>query len=454
MSVSFAQKNPPAAPAAHTAPGAPGTNKLDTLLAAHPVPTWRNAAWPVMGMIILGFVWSNFAKLDEVAVAPGEVIPLGNTKVIQHLEGGIIQELHIKEGDVVHVGQTLMQLDLGSGGANIQELQVRLDSELLTRARLEAEANGTALPTFPDDVRARSPEETNAQLQAFNARKRQLSAGLSILQELVKQRKLEVQELEARMGAVKNNLDLARERFKISEGLLASGLTSRVDHLQLGAEVENLQGELQTIQASIPRSRAAVSEAEQRVGEDEARFRREAQDELNKTEQSISRIRELLNKANEQGVRAEIKSPIDGIVINLAFTAVGNVIKPGEPIMELVPTGENMVIEARMRPTDRGYVAEGQRALVKISTYDFARYGGLDGFVSLVAADTSTDEDGMPYFRVVVQPEKTFLGDTPGMLPIMPGMEATVDIHTGQKTVMDYLIKPVLKLKDEAFRER
>lgn len=429
------------------------TNKLDALLVAHPVPTWRRAAWPVMGLILLGFAWANFAKLDEVAVAPGEVVPLGKSKVLQHLEGGIIQDLFIKEGDVVRKGQTLLQLDLGSGGANIQELQARQDSELLTRARLEAEANGTD-PIFPPDVMLRVPEQANAQLQAFNARKRQLSAGLAILEELVKQRKLEVQELEARLRAVQNNLELTRERFKISEDLLSSGLTSRVDHLQLGAEVENQQGELSTIQASIPRSRAAVSEAEQRVGEDEVRFRREAQDELNKTEQSISRISELLKRAEEQGVRAEIKSPIDGIIINLAFTAVGNVVKPGEPILELVPTGENMVIEARMRPTDRGYVAEGQSALVKISTYDSARYGGLDGIVTLVAADTSTDENGMPYFRVVVQPEKTYLGETRGLLPIMPGMEATVDIRTGQKTVMDYLIKPVLKLKDEAFRER
>ncbi|MCW8916349.1 MAG: HlyD family type I secretion periplasmic adaptor subunit [Magnetovibrio sp.] len=429
-------------------------NPLDSLMTAHPVPTWRNAAWPVMALIVFGVIWSNFSKLDEVAVAPGEVIPLGKSKVIQHLEGGIIQDLFIKEGDVVSEGQTLMQLDLGSGGANIQELQVRLDSELLTRARLAAEANGLDTPVFPAEVAARVSDQAIAQRQAFDARKRQLAAGLAVLNELVKQRKLEVQELEARLRASRNNLASARERFKISEDLLKDGLTSRVDHLQLESEVETLNGELQSIQAGIPRARAAVSESERRLLEDETRFRREAQDELNKTEQSIGRISELLKKAEEQGVRAEIKSPIEGVIINLAFTNIGNVIKPGEPIMEIVPTGENMVIESRLNPTDRGYVAEGQKALVKITTYDFARYGGLDAEVILVAADSSLDENGMPYFRVVVQPEKSHLGQTKGFLPIMPGMEATVDIHTGQKTVMDYLIKPVLKLKHEAFRER
>ncbi|PHS76533.1 MAG: multidrug resistance efflux pump [Rhodospirillaceae bacterium] len=427
---------------------------LENMLEKHPVPTWRQAAWPVMALIILGVTWANFAKLDEVAVSPGNVIPLGKSKIIQHLEGGIIQDIFIKEGDLVFAGKTLMQLDLGSSGANIEELKVRLDSERLTRVRLEAEATGKKQPDFPAELAERIPLQANAQRRTFDARKRQLSAGTAILRELVKQRKLEVDELTAKKRAVEGNIKLTTERFNISTELLKDGLTSRVDHLQIEAEMTNLAGELQSIQASIPRARAAVSEAQRRVGEDETRFRREAQDELNKTEQTIARISELLKKAEEQGVRAEIKSPIDGIVINLAFTNIGNVIKPGEPILEIVPTGENLVIESRLPPTDRGYVAEGQSALVKISTYDYARYGGLDGEVILVAPDTSIDEDGNPYFRVVIQPEKSYLGDTPGMLPIMPGMEATVDIRTGQKTVMDYLVKPVLKLKEEAFRER
>ncbi|MDH5488985.1 MAG: HlyD family type I secretion periplasmic adaptor subunit [Rhodospirillaceae bacterium] len=428
-------------------------SRLDTLLKSHPAPTWRGVAWPVMVLLALAFMWANFAKLDEVASSPGEVVPMGKVKVIQHLEGGIIQDIFVTEGDIVREGQPLLQLDLGSGGANIEELQVRLDGEILARARLEAEANETD-PVFPADIAARIPEQANAQRQAFDARKRQMDSGLSVLKRQVTQRELEVQELQAKLTAAKNNLKSAEERFKISTDLLKDGLTSRVDHLQLGAEVETLQGELKSIQAGIPRARAAVSEANSRLEEESNRFRSEAQNELSTTEQTISRIRELLNRANEQGVRSEVKSPIDGVVTNMNFTAVGNVVKPGDPIMAIVPTGEKLVIESRLRPTDRGYVAEGQKALVKISTYDFARYGGLDGLVVLVAPDSSTDENGLPYFRVVVETDKSWLGANEGELPIMPGMEATVDIHTGQKTVMDYLVKPVLKLRHEAFRER
>jgi adhesin transport system membrane fusion protein len=272
----------------------------------------------------------------------------------------------------------------------------------------------------------------------------------------------------------------------MSESLLASGLTPRMEHLQLQAEVESLRGEARTIESSIPRARAAIAEVqgllreemervkgelnnlipaipranaavaeiENRVREEVTRFRREARDELGNVEQAISRIGTLLDEATEQKRRAEIKSPIEGVVKNMGFNTIGGVVRPGDPIMEIVPTGESLVIDAQLDPTDRGYVELGQKAVVKISTYDYIRYGGLDGKVILVAPDSSTDPNGNPYFRVVVKTEKTYLGQREGDLPITPGMQATVDIHTGEKTVIDYLVKPVLKLRYEAFRER
>ena len=188
--------------------------------------------------------------------------------------------------------------------------------------------------------------------------------------------------------------------------------------------------------------------------EERLRFQREAEDELGKAEQAIARIGTLFNEATKKDVRSEIKSPIDGVVKNIRFNTLGGVVAPGEPIMEIVPTGGNLVIEAKLSPLDRGYVKVGQPAVVKISSYDFVRYGSLDGYVILVAAGTRQNEQLGPYYRVVVQTEKSYFGEKVGSLPIMPGMEATVDIHTGQKSVMDYLVKPVLKLREEAFRER
>jgi len=495
-------------------------SRLQDLLKTHPLPTWRAAAWPAMLFLAGLGIWANYAKLDEVSIAAGEVVPRGNIKLIQHLEGGIIEAINVDEGDVVRTGQSLLQLDLGTAGVNREELQVRLDNDRLVRARLEAETQGEDF-VIPEDLLRRRPAQSTAERKSYEARKQQLMAKLDVQRELILQRQLDVEELNARMRGLKdrkrelnspagslrqqarqkeleikeleaqreakrNNLRLANERLKMSANLLADGLVPKMDHLQLEAEVDSLEGDLQKLEQSIPRARAALAEAQgllkeeiesvdadiasltpsitraqaavdearQRAREEEIGFRREAQEDLVKTEQSLARLNELLSKATEQSIRADIRSPINGIVKNLRYHTIGGVVQPGEPIMEIVPTGERLVIEAKLNPTDRGYVSVGQPTMVKISTYDYARYGGLRGVVTMVAPDTSTDEEGTPFFRVLVETEKTYLGRAEGELPIIPGMQATVDIHTGSRTVIEYLIKPVLKLRHEAFRER
>ncbi len=428
-------------------------SRLDALLARHPLPTWRPVAWPIVGLLALFLVWANFAQLDEFSVAPGEVIPRGKVKVVQHLEGGIIEEIHVREGDTVREGDPLVRLDLGATLVNREEIQARLDGEMLRRARLSAETEDREL-ALPAESAGRRPALALAERRAHAARRSELESTLSVLRSQIEQRELQVKELEARQRAVTNNLALARERLRLSSSLLGQGLTARIDHLKLEAEVEDLEGEMQSLKPAIPRAEAAVAEAKEKLQEANVRFHRQAQEELSAVEQSIARLEEVLGQATEQRKRAEIRSPIDGVVKNMRYNTIGGVVSPGEPIMEIVPTGDTLVVEAKLSPTDRGYVEEGQRAVVKVTAYDFVRYGGLDGTVALVAADASSTEKGVPFFRVIVETDKPHLGEEAGALPISPGMQASVDIHTGKKSVMEYLIKPVLKLRHEAFRER
>ncbi|MCW8836572.1 MAG: HlyD family type I secretion periplasmic adaptor subunit [Rhodospirillales bacterium] len=426
---------------------------LDTMLETRTLPGWRKVARIIMAGLTIVIVWSAFAQLDEVSVAMGEVVPVGKVRVIQHLEGGIIESIDVREGGVVSVDDPLVRLNLATGGTNIEELQVRMDGSILARARLIAEAAGTE-PEFPEDVASRRATFVEAERRAFDARANELKSTLNLLNEQRKQRDLEVQELESKRKSLEKNLKLGRERLKMSSSLLSQGLTPKMEHLQLEAEIEQMEGELQSITSTIPKTKASVAEAEERIREETSRFRREAQENLGQVEQTLARVQELLNQANEQGFRAQIRSPIDGVVKNLRYHTIGGVVRPGEAIMEIVPTGEKLVVDARLNPIDRGYVMANQTATVKISTYDFVRYGGLEGKVILIAADTTVDKDGSPYYRVVVETDKAYLGDEEGKLPITPGMEATVDIHTGTRSVLDYLIKPVLKLRHEAFRER
>jgi adhesin transport system membrane fusion protein len=426
--------------------------RLDELLARHPLHQHRWGSRIIVLLIAALLGWAAFARLDEVAVAPGEVVPQGKVKIIQHLEGGIIESIAVAEGDQVTAGQALLRLNLATGGVNRAELQARLDAESLKRTRLRAEAAGGE-PAFPADAAARQRDLAQAERQTFEARRRELASSRLVLQEQLRQKQLAVQELEARRKAAGNNLTLARQRLQMSESLLSEGLMARMEHLKLQAEVESLEGELGSLGPALPRARAAVAEAEQRLAEIDIRFRREAQDGLSAAEEQIARLTELQAEATDQGRRAEIRSPIDGVVKKLRSNTIGGVIAAGEPIMEIVPTSDKLVVSARLDPADRGLVSPGQPAVVKVTAYDFIRYGSLDGKVVQVAPDATQDPSGRPYFEVVVETDRAHLGETTS-LPIIAGMQATIDIHTGSRTVLEYLITPVLKLRSEAFRER
>lgn len=436
------------------APEEPPANRLDTLLASAIRPDIHILSWLIMTMLAGFLIWSTFAELDEVSVAQGEVVPHAKVKVVQHLEGGIIRRLEVTEGGRVAKGQVMMQLALGGAGTSREGLAAELDALILRRARLQAEASGTE-PDFPKDIAALRPELVAAERETVRARRTELDGRRGVVIQQVRQRELQVKELEARRNAVIAKLKLGRERLRLSQSLLADGLTPRMEHLQLKREVEGLAGDKTVIDQTVPRAQSELAEARGKLAGETERFRREATEMLGRLESNIARGREILAKASERAQRTEIRSPIDGIVKNLRFNTIGGVVRPGEAIMEIVPVGDELVIQARLSPIDRGYVREGQRAVVKISTYDFVRYGSLDGKVARIAADTNTASgSGRPYYEVIVRTGQSYLGDRAGELPITPGMQATVDIHTGARSVLSYLVKPVLKLRHEAFRER
>ena len=427
---------------------------LDELMAQNVGGTGRRLAWAIM--ILLGgiVVWTWYAHLDEVASAEGEVVPQSQVKVIQHLEGGIVQQIFVEAGDTVKEGDSLILLNLASSGLNRQELQARLDGLAIQQARLGAEANGTD-PDFPEEASSRQPELVVAERATLNARRGELKSTIAVQARQVQQKQLEIKELQSKQTSLENDIELAREKLAIFEDLLQDALISRVEYVEQQRTVEQLQGEIEGISHSIPRARAALEESEERSNELMLGFRREAQNELGQVGLNIARARELLSEASEQQQRAEIKSPIAGIIKNVAVNTIGGIVQPGQPIMEVVPTDENLIIEAKLNPVDRGYVQEGQNAMVKISSYDFVRYGGLQGKVTYVAPDADTNEQTQePYYRVVIKTTKAYLGTSEGELPITPGMQAVVDIRTGSKSVLEYIVRPVLKIRYEAFRER
>jgi len=437
----------------------PEDTRLNKLVESNPLPSWTPLIILFVITIATVLIWAYVTEIDETTTVQAKVVPKGDLKVVQHLEGGIIQEIFVREGSPVVEDQLLMRLDVRASNLKQDEIEVQLYSQMALRARLEAEAGGHA-PIFPEEVRQRYPQLVETQQSAFEARKTELESGLSVLKSAQAQKEQDAKDLRGKLKTVNSNLDLAKVRLEDSAKLIKDQLVSRDEYRKLEAEVEDLRAGVNSLREQIGKADAAVEEAKARLAERNNTFRREAQTELSTVVETVAKLRETLTTSDEKGARLEIKSPIDGIVKNMRYTTIGGVVKPGEPIMEIVPTGDTLVVSAKLDPADRGFVSVGQPAMVKITTYDYTRYGGLAGHVALVGGDVTTDDQApgkaksKQYFEVIVETDKAYLGKHEGELPISPGMQATVDIHTGRKTVMNLFLNPIRKVMAEAFRER
>ena len=428
---------------------------LDSLIAKPPVSTYRTLARIIMLLLSLFFIWAIFASLQEVAVAEGEVVPEEQIQSIQHLEGGIIEKINAQEGDHVKAGQELIQLNVSAFVANKEEMKINLETLLLKKYRLTVESKGGQELPLPDEMKDFRESLIRGEQQVFEGRRVELESRIKLLEEQMSQRELDVKQLEAERASILKNLGLLREKLKISTDLVKDQLTSQLDHLQLKGEVEELEGRYEIVQVSIPRAQKALSEAVERQRNEQLVFQNNALNELNEVEGEIARTQELLGRATDQVSRTTITSPIDGIVKSLKTHTLGGVVQPGEVIMEIVPISQKLLIEAKLNPKDIGFVKVGQKALVKFQTYDYARYGGLEGDVVSLSADSHIDRaTNTSYFVVKVRTDSNNLGGEDNSLPISPGMMATVEIHTGKKSVMEYLLKPLIKVGSESFRER
>tara|TARA_Y100001970_G_scaffold188055_1_gene228740 strand:+ start:3787 stop:5076 length:1290 start_codon:yes stop_codon:yes gene_type:complete len=407
----------------------------------------------IIGLLLSGLVWALLGELEEVAVASGEVIPQGQVKLIQHLEGGIVTEILVEEGQKVSSGTRLIQLRLGADRVRSSELQLQLNGLRIKRERLQAELDKKQF-LLPIKQDSRTQKIIQKEILAFENRKEQVIGKTRILKAKSRQKVLEIRELESRIQGRKNSLSLAKKRLLISKDLEKNKLVTRMEALDLENEYEQLKSEISELKSSLQRAEEAVKEANQRAKTQLLDFNREVSEELGNVEIAIAQTKEQLETAAEIVKQTSLKSPIDGIVKNLRQHTIGGVVQPGEAVMEIVPLRDQLIIETKLAPIDVGYVSVGQEADVKIQTYDFLRYGSLKGYVRNVAAGTSIDSSGAPYFRVEIETEKNFLGKKAGSLPITPGMQADVDIKTGSRSVFDYLVSPLLKLQHAAFRER
>lgn len=410
----------------------------------------------IMSILFFGVmgVWAHYAILDEVTRGEGTIIPSTKTQVIQNLEGGILSEILVREGDIVEAGDVLVRIENTIATANLEDAQSQYYSLLATEARLVAELEDAEEITFPDAVGANAPIVASDQKRLFNARKRQLAAQVSVLESQAIQRKQEVAEMGSRRRQLEQSLRLAREELAITKPLVQKGVMPRIDLIRIDRQVADLEGEIRTIRTAIPRLQSAQKEAEQRIEEMVLTTKTDASDELNGIRAELKSISQSLFAGQDRVTRTSVQSRVRGTVKNLKRTTVGGVIQPGEDIMEIVPLDDTLLVEAQVRPADIAFLRPGQNAIIKVSAYDFSIYGGLSADLERISADTIKDEEGESFYRVYLRTAESELQRNGEVLPIIPGMTVTAEILTGEKSVLDYLLKPILKAKDSALRER
>jgi adhesin transport system membrane fusion protein len=415
-------------------------------------PLWR--LWDKRALIVLGLIilWTLVARIDRVVTAPAKVIPIDKVKVVQHLEGGIVKELVVKEGQRVKAGEPLLVLDLATVGVNGMELSTRLAAMNLSKARLKAESSGAEF-ILPSKIDQKLTASANAELNTFWARRSENRSALAAIEGQLVQAKQRVGELRARLSSSQQSLKLAQQELAISERLIADKLVSEIEHSQRKGNVEKIKGDVAAAEQSIPGALAQVEEMSARKAEEAGKYRRRASDELAELERNVATLGEQVTRADDQEGRAIIRAPIDGYVKNLKYVAMGNVVKAGEPIMEIVPAKDQLVLELKLMPSDRGYVKLGQEAVVKISAYDFYRYGALEGKVQAIAPDTDEGRNQEQYFRVIVETKQAFFGEQSQGMSITPGMNGEVDIKVETQSLLWALLRPIFRLKAEAFKE-
>ncbi len=410
--------------------------------------------WISFIFVVVALIWANYAKLDEVTRGSGKIIPSSQIQVIQNLEGGILAEIMVNEGDLVKKAQPLLRLDDIRFSSSFNESQINYYELLANIARLTAEAYQGPLK-IPEEVANKFPELAKNTKSLYQSEISELNANIGALQHQLAQKQQELLELKSKKNRISRSYSLLNKELKMSEPLVAQGAMSEVEILRLRRNANDLYGELTSTKLAMPRIQSAIKEAKQKIKEKQAHFQSKALEQLNNKKAELKKASETNLALKDQVNRTLVTSPVKGIVKQLKINTIGGVIQPGMDLLEIVPVEDQLLVEAKIRPADIAFLHPGQKAMVKLTAYDFSIYGGLPAILEHISADSIIDEnDGQSYFLIRLRTEKNYLQKNGDKLEIIAGMTADIDILTGKKSVLDYILKPILKAKANALTER
>jgi adhesin transport system membrane fusion protein len=400
---------------------------------------------------ILFMAWAGFTKIDVIVRTEGRIIPAGKSQIVQHLEGGIVTKILVQEGQVVSADEPLMELSDIQARSSLDQEQAKLSSLRGREARLIAEVTGQETISFPPDLN--DANVVSVETSAWTARRIQLVEEISVLRAQSLQKQGELAEISSKRQNLQGELELLRKQLKVIDGLQKNNAASELEVLEIQSRIQRLSSQIAEATTANPRLRAAQSEAESRINEAQARFRAEASSALTQVREELEKSGHELGTNVDRVERNIVRAPVSGFINKLNVATIGGVVRPSEVLLEITPSDQRIIIETRANPNDRAKLRRGLPARVRIGAYDYATYGTLDGHVTEVSADTITDERGARYYRVNVEVNvEAVTSSMRQPASLIPGMAASADIVVGKRTILSYLLSPLLKFRDGAFR--
>ncbi|WP_373020033.1 HlyD family type I secretion periplasmic adaptor subunit [Thiomicrorhabdus sp.] len=409
--------------------------------------------WVILLVVIWLITWANYAELDKIVRGEGKVVPSTKIQIIQNLEGGIVEDIFFQPGDKVRKGDTLIKLDNTQFASSFGESRIRAMQLKAQAQRLEAEAFGSQFKPEKDLEDPVMQALINREYNLYQSRQQQLKTSDSILAAQIEQHKIDLQEAYSQKIQLTRSHTLLTREINMLKPLVKQGIASEVDLLKTQREENDALTKLKTTNNSIPRLQSIITEAENKRKQAKEEFMNKAHQDLNDVLAEMSQIEQSNTALEDRVSRTSIRSPVNGIIKQILVNTIGGVVQPGSDIVEIVPDDDRLVLETKILPADIGFVYPGLKAKVKFTAYDFAIYGGLEGIVTRISADTITDEEGKSFYIARIQTVNNHLGTKQNPLYLLPGMTASVDIVVGKHTVLDYILKPIIKARDLALRE-
>lgn len=412
----------------------------------------RSLLYVIVAVCLILLVWAALAEVDEVTRGEGKVIPSQQLQIVQSVDGGVVQEVLIREGEQVAQGEVLVRIDPTRFVASFQEGSVRAFALRAKVARLRALINDQPYGVIPDDsLNAAQQQVLTQEENYYYASIGELEQRLSVAREQHAQRHQELDEARARLRAAEQAYRMSSQELNVTRPLLASGAVSEIDILRLERDQAAADGERRSAAARVRQAEAGIQEAEARMAEVDLSMRNQWRAELSQANAELNSLSQNVDGLADRVKHAEIRSPVNGTVHRLLYNTIGGVVQPGSAVVEIVPADDRLLVEAKIAPKDIAFLRPGLPATIKLHAYDFSIYGGVSATLQHISADTITDERDNTYYLVRAM---TTDGDFIERLSVIPGMTAQLDIMTGKKSILSYLLKPLLRAKANALSER